>query len=130
MERSGAESSGGDRGRRKGKELTCGAGRSERERAMLRKKKDRAAGKEAWTGSAGLPGLGRLAGWAGFWFPHLLSFPISILFQTPHKLFEFKSKLNSNSYAFKQLKLCTSLNAQHVEPKLNFSYLRKKNLFK
>ena len=107
-ERSGAESSGADRGRRKGKELTCGVGRSEGGRetrlrvngadkwAMLVRRTARArgwaGGKEkrngpSWAGvSAGREGRGLK--WVGP--PGPVSF-ISFLFSIP-----FLFQTNSN----------------------------------
>jgi hypothetical protein len=56
-------------------------------------------------GKEGGRGLGFWASWAGLGFFLFFWFPFPFLFQTNSNLFEFKSTLNSNSYALNQIKI-------------------------
>ena len=65
------------------------------------------SGLRAGEGKEGVGRVGEEASWADRvrvlgWVFLLLSFSFFFSFQTPLKLFEFKSNLNSNSYALKQ----------------------------
>ena len=61
-------------------------------------------GKLGWCGLLGQEGRSGPPGWVGFGFLFSYFFPL-FYFKHHSHLFEFKSNLNSNSYALKQLKL-------------------------
>ena len=74
---------------------------------------------EIWFGFPGRFGLGQVGVLGSF----LLS---SFLFKPHSTNLDSNSNLNS-TLTLNQIKLCTSMHAQHVEPKINFSYLWNKN---
>ena len=61
-------------------------------------------GKLGWCGLLGQEGRSGPPGWVGFGFFFSYFFPL-FYFKHHSHLFEFKSNLNSNSYALKQVKL-------------------------